>query len=582
MKIKLLSTILALLYLVVTCTIPNYRPTTDEDFQILLDNSKSHSEIYPDSALMILHELLPQQQTEEQKRNRAQVMNLIGVAYDTKGMYDSAAYYLYEASRLAEEIRDDSLLISVYTNLGILQFEMNNAEEAIQYHKQALDAGRKINNSKTITHSLNNIGNTYMTLLNDYETAIPYFEQCMEISERTDYPTAYKVAGINLAEIYVEMGELDKALNELERITEQYGSNIYADHNMGVIYFKKGIYRKAIDTFKELLKKPLNTRKFELAILNNLANVYKESGNSDSAVVYLEKSYALHDSLHNIQSTETIQNLKIAYETEKKELAIMVLEDEKKLLSWLSVTVFFLLLAGMTSLFFLWRWTKQKKQLAEQQVIKLEQEKQLIATQAVLDGEIQERTRLARDLHDGLGCLLSAAKYNFSNFRKGSVLDAGNPEHFDKALKLLDESMREMHRVAHHLMPETLSNYGLNKSIADFCNSIPHAKFIWFGDETRFDPKMEVMVYRIMHELVSNALKHASASHILVQIVKENGHIDLTVQDDGCGFDPSAISKGMGLVNIRARIAAYCGSLLVDSQLGVGTEVKVEFHVQAC
>ena len=87
------------------------------------------------------------------------------------------------------------------------------------------------------------------------------------------------------------------------------------------------------------------------------------------------------------------------------------------------------------------------------------------------------------------------------------------------------------------------------------------------------------MIYRIMHELVSNALKHAAASHILVQIVRESNRIALTVQDDGCGFEPSAESRGMGLANIRTRVAAYDGSLLEDSKVGVGTEVSVELQL---
>ena len=179
---------------------------------MLLAKSKEYSEIYPDSALTILHQLLPLQQGEEKKDNRAWLFNLLSAAYDTKGMYDSVAYFLYEASRLAEEVKDDSLLVSVYTNLGILQFEMGNGDEAIQYHQQALAFAKKTGNSKSVSHALNNIGNTYMTLLQDFEKAISYFEQCMEFSAKIGYPTAYKVAGINLAEIYIELNELDKAL----------------------------------------------------------------------------------------------------------------------------------------------------------------------------------------------------------------------------------------------------------------------------------------------------------------------------------------------------------------------------------
>jgi len=203
----------------------------------------------------------------------------------------------------------------------------------------------------------------------------------------------------------------------------------------------------------------------------------------------------------------------------------------------------------------------------------------------VLDGEVQERSRLARDLHDGLGSILAATKYNLADIQKVSTLEEAAVECYHKAMGLLDDSMHEMRRVAHHLMPESLQQHGLKRSTADFCNVIPHVKFTYYGDEARFDPKMEIMVYRIMHELVSNALKHAAASHILVQIVQEADRIALTVQDNGCGFDPASASAsasasaGMGLANIRTRVAAYNGTLLVDSQVGVGTEVNVELKI---
>jgi signal transduction histidine kinase len=89
------------------------------------------------------------------------------------------------------------------------------------------------------------------------------------------------------------------------------------------------------------------------------------------------------------------------------------------------------------------------------------------------------------------------------------------------AVCLLDDSMNEMRHVVHHLAPEPLSSIGLKQSVADFCNTIPIVKFSYYGDEARFNPKLEVMVYRIPHELVSNAMKHAKAEHILIQLVRD-------------------------------------------------------------
>jgi signal transduction histidine kinase len=330
-----------------------------------------------------------------------------------------------------------------------------------------------------------------------------------------------------------------------------------------------------------------------MALYKNLAKAYAHLGNAVKADEYIDKLQELQASWSNKHYQSAIREMEVKYETEKKETKIAALEDEKRLMVWLGIAGGVVLLLALAAFFFLWRWTVQKKRLAEkqkelaeqekqlagQQIKRLEQEKQLIATQAVLDGEIQERIRLARDLHDSLGSILAAAKYNLVDIKQISMLGEKDVEHYNKAVCLLDDSMDEMRRVAHHLMPEPLSRTGLKQSVADFCNAIPVVKFSYYGDETRFDPKLEVMIYRILHELVTNALKHAGAKHILVQLVRDEDGIALTVQDDGCGFDLSAESKGMGLRNIRSRVESFNGNLDIDSQPGKGTEIHIEFKL---
>jgi signal transduction histidine kinase len=287
------------------------------------------------------------------------------------------------------------------------------------------------------------------------------------------------------------------------------------------------------------------------------------------------------DSVNNLVVNETMlraaEELEIKYETEKKELRITALESEKRL----SMAGTIILLLALAALFFLWRWTVQKRRKAEVQIKQLEQEKQLIATLSVLEGEIQERIRLARDLHDSLGSILAAVKYNLIDNRKTMVMNEEEAKRFDSSINLLDDSIREMRRIAHHLMPESLDSVGLKQSVADFCNSLSIVKFSYFGDDTRFNPKLEMMIYRIMHELVSNALKHSGASRILVEIAQNTEEIFLTVQDDGCGFDPDTQAEGMGLKNINARVAACNGNVSIHSVKDEGTEINVKLRVES-
>jgi signal transduction histidine kinase len=358
---------------------------------------------------------------------------------------------------------------------------------------------------------------------------------------------------------------------------------------LGDLKREQKMYGEADAYYMQSVEKCLELQNYNMlsVIYDKLYQLHR-GNNPALSLEWLEKGILVDDSLYNLEMHNQISAFQIEYETEKKEMQITTLEEEKRLMIWLGIAGGAVLLLALVAFFFLWRWTVQKKrlaenqkELAEQQIKQLEQEKQLIATQAVLDGEVQERIRLARDLHDSLGSILVAAKYNLVDIKQISTLGEKDVNCYNKAVSLLDDSMNEMRRVAHHLMPEPLSRIGLKQSVADFCNTIPIVKFSYYGDEARFDPKLEIMVYRILHELVSNAMKHAGAKHILVQLVRDEHGIALTVQDDGCGFDLSAESKGMGLRNIRTRVESFKGNLDIDSQPGVGTEINVGLKIES-
>ena len=271
--------------------------------------------------------------------------------------------------------------------------------------------------------------------------------------------------------------------------------------------------------------------------------------------------------------------MEIRYETEKKEARIAEIEEEKRTMTRLGIAVGGVLLLGLVALFFIWLWSVQKRRLSQQQVKQLEQERQLVAREAMLDGEVMERTRLARDLHDRMGGLLSVIKLHLADMKRGVTPESPSAETCNRATELLDESMVEMRRIAHHLMPSSLSSEGLRIAVSEFCRSVPHARFSWYGSDRRIDPKMELVIYRIAYELVNNAMKHSGASHIVVQIVRDNDRIAFTVQDNGRGFDPRKTPDGMGMSNIRNLVASYGGRLDIGSAKGEGTEINVEFEL---
>jgi len=307
------------------------------------------------------------------------------------------------------------------------------------------------------------------------------------------------------------------------------------------------------------------------------AQVNAHNLNFEMAYRQLFQAYMLKGTLYQETNQQQTAFLETMYQTEKKELKIEALEKQRQLYIWLGIAGIFILLIALAFAFIRYRLAVSKRKLAEEEAQRLEQEKQLVAVQATLDGEAAERTRLAKDLHDGLGSMLSLVKFNLPQVKGDAVLEAVDVSRFQTALGMLDQSIQELRRVAHHMMPESLLRYGLKASLSDFCTALPNADFHYFGDETRLPEKVEIMIYRCIHELVNNALKHAQATHINVQLVQEEDRISFTVQDDGIGFDQEKVSEGMGLKNVRQRVAAFQGKMSIYST-SQGTEIHVELE----
>ena len=309
-----------------------------------------------------------------------------------------------------------------------------------------------------------------------------------------------------------------------------------------------------------------------------VANIYL--GNKEKAVKFFKKYDAAVVHFIDKNYRETIVDMEVKYETEKKELLIASLEKEKLFYIWLGIIGVMLLLMFLGILFYRHRLNIQKRKLAEQQIKQLEQEKLLISTQAILDGETAERSRLARDLHDGLGGMLSVIKLNLKDMKGFSILDTPDVVRFNNALEMLDQSIGELRRVAHHIMPESLMRYGLKVSLEDFCRAIPGANFKYFGDAPRLDSHLEILIYRCAYELVNNAVKYSEAENINVQLIIDNGLVSLTVHDNGIGFEPETVTYGSGLNNIKTRIASYNGKMNIYSSQGKGKEINIEIELQ--
>ena len=175
--------------------------------------------------------------------------------------------------------------------------------------------------------------------------------------------------------------------------------------------------------------------------------------------------------------------------------------------------------------------------------------------------------------------MLSAFKLNLFDIKQDVIIEEEDVLRFNKVMEMLDNSIGELRRVAHNMMPEALSRYGLKTALSDFCKNFRNVKFHYFGAEQRVEKKLETVIYRAATELINNALKHSDAAAVNVQLVCGTDLISLNVQDNGKGFDATAETLGTGLNNIRTRIAAVNGTMNIHSSPDEGTEVDVEVKI---
>jgi signal transduction histidine kinase len=236
--------------------------------------------------------------------------------------------------------------------------------------------------------------------------------------------------------------------------------------------------------------------------------------------------------------------------------------------------------------FLTYRNIKHKQRLQKLRINELETEKQLAATEAVLKGEEQERTRLAKDLHDGLGGMLSGIKYSFTTMKGNIIMTPENQQAFERGMDMLDSSIKEMRRVAHNMMPEALVRFGLDTALKDFCNDINQSgalnvNYQSIGMENiQLEQTTSITIYRVIQELLNNTMKHAIAGSAIVQLTKTESQLVITVEDDGKGFDTEIlkVNKGIGWVNIQNRIDFIKGKLDISSREGEGTSVQIELN----
>lgn len=549
-----------------------------------------------DSSLLINQKSLEAAQSINNEMLIAKSLFNIANCYNYKEQYETALDYYLKITPYFEKLNNKSYLSLLYDVMQLIYQNMEQYDKAIFYGEKALALSSDQPESNSRGVILMNLSINY-SKANPPQTqkAIDGYIESLRIAKLNQNLYLESSVLVNLADHYYHIKDYEKAKNYY---TEVLPIQIRIDDQQGICMSKRGLsyyelYNKRFDSAEELLLQALAVAKEnhflteEKECFSSLAEVYLARNDYRRYHHFAQQHDSVNDIIMNEKILRATQELELKYESDKKQSQINILEKDKKLqkiylIGMLGASIFIIALG-----FFYFRNQKRKHLLIEkdaelkaQRISELEKEKQLTASQALLEGESAERKRLARDLHDGLGGMLSVVKLNLINMKGNAILPESDVPAFHNALEMLDGSIRELRRVAHNLMPESLMRYGLKAALTDFCRTIDHVNLHFFGDEGRIDEKFEVAIFRIAQELVNNAIKHSGADQINVQIIQEKTRVNLVVQDNGAGFDTSILQpeKTTGIRSIRSRVESLGGQLELSSFPGKGTEIQVNFN----
>lgn len=517
----------------------------------------------------------------------------VGNSFYNMDQYDSAIYYYIEGRRYIEPFNNDHSIATISNLLQSTYMKLAHYKNALTHGESAVATFRKLGDSVSLSRTLSNLGNNLVSLHRRKE-ALDIFHEALYIAEKIEFVETQQAILLNIANAYIHDNISDslkyyyeKALHLSESLGDKLGLTV---SNRGMsIYYK---YEKDFLTAKKYADEALrisrenNLRKETAENLQNLGSILYGLHEVKLAENALGESTAIMDSIKGDEVSDKIITLEKIYETEKKEAQIELQQaslKQKNILNYILIggTIALLTILGLS-----YKNYHNRQQLQQAKIDELETEKKLTAAASVLRGEEQERTRLAKDLHDGLGGMLSGIKYSFQAIKGNMVMTPQNHQNFERSMDMLDGSIKEMRRVAHNMMPEALVKFGLDTAMKDFCNDINESSAVKINyqstglNDSSIDQTTAITIYRIVQELLNNIIRHAGATAAIVQIDRSDGRFSITVEDDGRGFDTRILqtAKGMGWNNIQSRVEFLKGKLNVQSNEKNGTSVFIEFE----
>jgi two-component system, NarL family, sensor kinase len=537
--------------------------------------------------------------------------NVLAKAYETKGVIDSSAFYYYLLNDVIEQgaITDPEYAVSVYSQLALFWLNSNwdinegNIDATRFFIDKTKTAETRLKDSSVQAYTSYLLQGAYYFCTGNYDSSRYYYHTFLKERRRIGTANATWEAAtyLNVAETYLAERKTGAAIQYIRQtlaLKQKLAGNprylLLARLYLSKAWYLQKAYANSITAFETAFD---NTARHEVLgkeVIEGykiVAGAYEKLGMNDKALFYMNTYTAMHDSLMKKDKLDLMNRLQVKFRVAEKdrtlaEQKLIITEGENKARKknfWIGgismLTVFLIIL------FALWQRNNRHKQRLQQEAINNFQQKIEIASlNATINGAEKERARIARELHDGIGGLLAAAKMNFELVKTTCHLH--NKVDYTDGLQLLSEAAAELRKTAHNMMPEILLQEGLVEAVGHFCrtvgrNSGTDIHFQTTGPVRVFNTHMELAIYRVVQELVHNILKHAAATEAIVQMGFGDEIFDLSIEDNGIGM-PDNIRNGnggMGFKSIEERLKVINGKMIIRNLPGGGTGIYLEISL---
>jgi|GEM_PF-2260448 len=539
-----------------------------------------------DRCIVIAGQGLSNAEKQDNEINKGVFHNLLGACYQMKGDMRTAIRNYINAATILERAGDTLRSAIIKNNVANIYYDLKDYQSAELYIKQAYQQLAKAKDTARMSHVLCVMASIQL-MAEDTANAMANAKLALALSEKVHNTISRLTALSTIASVYHSKKYYDSSFYYYQAADSLSGDaklsyfSVIAKVGLVNIYNERKEYAKAAQIAREALRiaKTNDVGKDLGKIYRPYATSLYHTGNYKQAYDYLNYAYEVNDSVLSNENKEVVNDITIKYETAKKDKQIAqnnlkIATQAAQLYERNMFLIALLLIVLLLLLVFVIVRMKNKNKLQQ-----LAEQKRIQVLKAHIEGEEKERVRLAKELHDGIANDLAVIKLQLDELPFAEMNEATSGRLKDIAKTTADAHV-ELRRVSHSLHPVRILTQGLAGGVKNYLEalSLPgttiHAQVIEKA-EISLPAEQQLIVFRLVQELIGNAIKHSSATEISLDLIISSATINLVVEDNGGGIPADIANNPSCLLAVKENTALLNGTVDIDSTAGEGTTIVI-------